>query len=131
MDRKRSESFSRVPRGFLYSSIAVIAGSLFGFVIAGVTVLIVLPENLLLKTVKATDAYQQVPTLFFSALRYLALTTVIALASLFIDTEKHTHVYMIYLTLWGVSISSFRVIRSVWVLENLIAITQKGREETP
>lgn len=115
-------------RQILYSSIAVIAGALLGFVIAGVTVLLVLPENRLLNAIKKTTAYSQVHAIFFSTLKMLAITTVVSLAALFVDTMEHPHVIMFYVVLWGLVISTLRIGRCVWVLENLIAITERGRE---
>lgn len=122
------QSFLGDNRQILYSSVAVIAGALLGFVIAGVTVLLVLPPNRLLSAIKETKAYDSVHPIFFSTLKMLAITTVVALLALFVDTKDHPNIVMFYITLWGLIISSLRIGRCVWVLENIIEITERSRE---
>lgn len=114
-------------RQILYSTVSAIAGALLGFVLAGSAIIIALPNTALLNAVKNTKAYEQVHKIFFSALRYLAATTVVALLALFLDTADHPHVAAFYFVIWGLFISSFRLARCFWVLENLVSITDVNR----
>ena len=125
------DAFLGSSRQSLYGSTAEIAGALLGFVLAGIAIIMALPDTRILRKIRSTKAYSQVNTIFFSTLRYLAATTVLALIALFVDTADHSFVILFYFSTWGLLISSLRLARCFWVLGQLVTITQKdqGQEE--
>mgnify|MGYP000973331578 CR=1 FL=1 len=113
-------------RSALYGAIAGVAGSLLGFVITGLSVLMVTGNSEGMKALKSSKHYEQIFRVFFSTSKYLGLLVVFSLVSLIVDRDAAPIFELNVVVLWGVIIVTFRILRCLWVLENIIGVT-KGK----
>ncbi|HEV8595716.1 MAG TPA: hypothetical protein VGR51_09330 [Thermoplasmata archaeon] len=109
-------------RRSLYVTAAGIAGSLLGFVLVAVTIMITLPSTPSLEKLRSSRHYPEVFQIFGSTIRYLALTTGVSLLLVVIDFEGALWPIAGYLLIWLALISGARFARCVWVLDRILAI---------
>lgn len=107
----------------IYPLIATIGGTLLGFVITGVSIILAFSESEKLRLLKRSKQYETIFTIYFSTVRYLAITTVVAIFGMIIDDRLSIGIF--YLLIWSVIISSLRIWRCLWVLENIVEIMHK------
>lgn len=111
-------------RAALYGTIAAVCGSLLGFVITGLSVLMVTGNSEGMKALKSSKHYKEIFRVFFSTSKYLGLLVVISLITLIIDRDSSPFFSLNILVLWGVIIATFRILRCLWVLERIIEINK-------
>lgn len=109
-------------RSSLYGAIAGVAGSLLGFVITGLSILLVTGNSEGMRALRASMHYHQIFKVFLNTSKYLGLLVVLSLISLIIDRDNSPVLQMNLVVLWGVVIVTFRILRCLWVLENIIRI---------
>ena len=110
-------------RSVLYGTIASISGALLGFVITGISILFAMKESPALLLLKTSSHYKTVFIVFLSACRYLAINTVVSLFGLLIDKDSSPHIWFFFIVLWVSLISVFRLMRCIWVLEQMIKLS--------
>ncbi|WP_321430507.1 hypothetical protein [uncultured Methanolobus sp.] len=103
----------------IYSLLASIAGTLLGFVITGVSVILAFSESEKLKMLRKSKHYKTIFVVYFSTIRWLALTTILSIVWIFTDFLM---TYAFYLLTWSVIISSLRIGRCIWILEAIVEI---------
>jgi hypothetical protein len=110
-------------RQTVYATLAAMAATLLGFLIATITIL---------QGVVASDGFQrlresnQYPTLwrtFVLAMRGLALGTAAFLIGMILDRDDQPLWPLTYLCIWLVLVDGVLVARSVWILERLLTIS--------
>jgi hypothetical protein len=107
-------------RGQIYGTLASISGSLLGFVIATLSIVLALTSTGQLKVLKRSKYYRQLWTVFTSAIRYLGLTTFLWLIALFFDRESAQKPYLFIGCLGLTLLAIARLVRCVWVLERIV-----------
>lgn len=105
----------------VFPVIATIGATLLGFIITGVSILISFPDSSNLRLFRQSKHYNTLFQIFFSAIKVLALTTIVALIGIF-SPNKETAQIIFYFMIWSIIISSFRIYRCLWALENIIKI---------
>src|SRR5262245_10708084 len=75
-------------RQAVYTGIASLTGSLLGFVIASVPIVLGFSQSPRLKAVRESPHYAEVFRIFFQAIYWLSLAAVWALVGTFADTDK-------------------------------------------
>lgn len=110
----------------IYPLIATISGTLLGFVITGVSILLAFSESEKLKLLKRTKQYKTIFDVYFSTIKYLAVTTIIAIFGILINNRLA--IVTLYILIWSVIISSLRVWRCLWILESIVEVTHKNNE---
>lgn len=116
------EGFLNGNRGNIYGALASIFGSLLGFVITAVTVVIAFASDDRLAIIKESTQYQTLWKVFFAAIRALGAATLVALLALVFDHDSSPVYRLLYLILFVSLLSTVRIARCVWVLENIIEI---------
>ena len=104
----------------IYPLVATIAGTLLGFVITGVSIIIAFSGSEKLGLLRKSAHYMTVFTIYFSTMKFLALTTIVAVSGIVVDDKWAIRIF--YLLLWSVIVSSFRIWRCLWILENIAKI---------
>ena len=115
-----------VNRTGIYTSIAQISGSLLGFIIATVTIILGIGEIPGMEILRTSKHFGTLFSVYFNAIRVLALTTVWALVSLVFDTQSDPKPIMTCVVLWTVILSIRYVQRCVWILKRLIMLAIKA-----
>lgn len=112
-------------RGVIYSTLAALFGSMLGFVITSVSIILGYANNEKLEIVRESRYYPTIWTVFKSTIKILAVATLLALLGLIADKDAQPLDFILYLNIYFVVISFFRIGRCIWVLENIIAIVTK------
>jgi len=115
-------------RGAVYGAFASLFGSLLGFVIAAVAIVLGYAESDRLKIVRESGHYGTLWRVFTAGMHALGFATITALGALILDRDNSRCHPALYACVWGVSLATARVIRSLWVLEQVIKIATKPRD---
>ena len=113
------ESWLLVNKNEVYSLIASIAGTLLGFIVTGVSVILAFSESEKLRLLKKSRHYKTIFIVYFSTIKWLALTTLISIIWIFTDVFM---LYSFYLLIFAITIASLRMARCVWILEAIVEI---------
>src|SRR5215212_1492610 len=109
-------------RSALYSVVASICGSLFGFVIAATSIILGLSGREQLAVVRESPDYQDLWKVLFSAIRFLGLTTIVSVLALVLDDEKTPNFWIVHIIIILLLVVLVRLWRCVWVLEKTIGL---------
>lgn len=115
-------------RGQIYGTFASIFGSLLGFVITALSVVLGLSSSDRLTVLKNSVHYKQLWDVFVSTIRVLGFTTIVWLLVLFLDRENHPRPFVLVLCLAATFLATLRLARCVWVLERIVEIITFKRE---
>jgi hypothetical protein len=114
-------------REVMYGALVALFGSMLGFSITAVSIVLGYATNDKLEIVRKSKHYPQLWKVFKAAIKVLALATVASLVGLIFDKDALPINFILYLNLFLLLLSVFRVARAIWVLENIIAIVTKIR----
>jgi len=110
----------------LYPVVATISGTLVGFVITGVSILVAFSESDKLRLLKKTKQFKNIFRVYFRALYYLAITTLISILGIVMDSNFIIPLF--WLLVISSAISVFGLYRCIWVLERVVGIVHKEKE---
>jgi hypothetical protein len=108
----------------LYSLLASISGTLLGFIITGISVILAFSESQKLRRLKESTQYKTIFVVYFNTIKYLAFTTIVAILG-FVVNNRSVDFYLLYVLIWLLIISSLRIWRCLWILEELVTIMTK------
>jgi hypothetical protein len=109
-------------RAAVYGALASIFGSLLGFVIATISIVVAFDALPRLRIVRESATYDTLWKVFTSAIRWLGGATVGALLALVLDRGGGLGRLALYIAVGTGAIAVLRVWRCVWVLEKLVGI---------
>jgi len=112
-------------RGDLYGAFAAIFGSLLGFVIAAVSIVLGSAESDKLQIVRDSEYYDHLWDTFKAAIRALALATIAALGGLVLDRGREPLLLVMIANVFSISLAALRLWRVIWVLENIVSLIIK------
>ena len=93
--------------------------SLFGFLITGISILIVFLSDNRLSRLQATSHPKTIMMIYFSAIRWMAVLAIVAIVGM---SPVCLHVAYSYILITLTVINIARVARCVWIIEKLAAI---------
>jgi hypothetical protein len=114
-------------REVLYGALVALFGSMLGFSITAVSIVIGYANSDKLEIVRKSKQYKDLWKVFESAMKVLALATLLALIGLIVDKNVKPVNLVFYVNMFFSILSFFRIARSIWVLENIIAIIAKPK----
>ena len=106
----------------IYTTLAAIYGALLGFTITTESIVLGYATSDRLAIVREGKQHEQLWRVFMSAIRVLGFGTIIALLGLLVDSDSHPGWWFSYLTMFVTLLAAFRLMRCIWVLENIINI---------
>lgn len=109
-------------RGAVYGALASIFGSLLGFSITAVSIVLGFSTTERLAVVRESKHYPTLWKVFTATIRTLGFATVVALLGLILDRDSSPMKSVLYLTVFSTMLATFRLGRCVWVLENVITL---------
>jgi len=112
-------------RSAVYGALASIFGSLLGFVITAVSIVIGFTASDRLAIVRESKHYPKLWTSFTHTIKVLGLATLTSLAALIADRDANPQCLMAYVNFFATSLAVMLICRSVWALENVVAIVAK------
>ncbi len=115
-------------RGALYAALVALFGSLLGFSITAISIVLGYANSDKLEIVRKSAHYSDLWNTFRSAIKVLAFATVTSLIGLILDRDTSPTNLILYLNIFASILSFFRIARCIWVLESIIAIVTKPRK---
>jgi hypothetical protein len=112
-------------RQTLYGTLAALFGSLLGFTITSVSIVLGASASEKLEIIRKSKHYKDLWDVFKAAIKTLALATIFALLGLVFDKDTNSVDFFLYINLFTTLLSIFRLGRCIWVLENIIFIITK------
>lgn len=109
-------------RAALYGTAASITGALLGFLITTVTIIQGIVANPGFRRLRASSQYPTLWAVFKWTIRMLALTCIGLLLALAIDRDSEPYWLIFHLVVWLLLACVFLVGRSIWILEQVLAI---------
>lgn len=109
----------------VYGALASIFGSLLGFVIAAVAIVLGYAESERLQVVRESRYYDHLWDTFMAAIRALGLATVAALVGLILDRPGDSLRPVFLFVVYGTVLAILRLWRTGWVLEHVIRLITK------
>jgi hypothetical protein len=109
-------------RSAIYAALASIFGSLLGFGITAVSIVVAAINSDNLAVLRKSRHYPTLWRVFTVGIRYLAFATVASLLALILDRDSSPSWRAFYLCLLASVWAVAGVARSIWVLENIIQL---------
>lgn len=112
-------------RATFYGTTASILGSLLGFVITATSIVLGFSTSDRLVVVRESAAYPMLWNTFSDTIRTLAFATIVSLACLLFDRDSAPTSWLAIPLVFSLLLSLFRMRRTIWVLEQIIALVTK------
>jgi hypothetical protein len=106
-----------------YTLLTTISGTLLGFVITGVAILLVFPSSERLKELRKSKHFKTIYDVYFSSIKFLALTLIFSFIGFLCD--ENFILLIFYIVIWLTIISILRIWRCYWILKNIIDIVER------
>jgi len=116
-------------RGSIYGALASVFGSLLGFGITAESIVIGLSGSERLTIVRESKHYETLWKVFIAAIRALGFATAVSLLALVLDRDKHPIRPCLIIAAFGTVLASLRLLRCIWVLENVVRIVSSPSQE--
>lgn len=108
----------------LYPIIAQISGTLLGFVITAVSIIISLLDKPIFKEFRTKRPASYLYKVYFSSIIWLGINTVMSVVSIFIS--GYYGQFLFFIVVYGSTVASLRIYRTIWILSNIVEIVREG-----
>jgi hypothetical protein len=109
-------------RGAIYSALASLFGSLLGFAITAMSIVMGFISSDRLTIIRRSAHYKDLWAVFTSAIRFLGVTTIASLVGLIFDREGVQRPYLFVICISLSFLCALRVARCLWVLERIVSV---------
>ncbi len=113
-------------RSALYATLASIFGALLGFVVTTVSIIMTSASDNRLSLVRRSQHYLTLWKAFTSAIRVLAVATIVAISALLLDRDKSPIHIITDLVAFSAFFAALRLMRCVWILERIVGLISKA-----
>lgn len=117
-------------RANIYRTTAAIAGTLLGFSITVASLVLSFASSERLSVLRSSSQYPLLWRTFFQTTRLLGALTITALLCLILDRETAPLTWLVIPFCFLVSMSIVRLLRVIWILEQIIEIVSKPSPDT-
>jgi hypothetical protein len=108
-------------RSLLYPAFVSLFGSLFGFIITAMSIIITWADKEKFVRLRSEAGYKDFWRTFSSTIRWLGLASIASLIGMLLDKDRGCCSLSWCLTLSTIAVSLLRLARCIWVLGSLIA----------
>lgn len=115
-------------RSSIYGTLAVLFGSLLGFTLTAVTIILSFAHGERLGVVRRSEHYSTLWETFQSTIRWLATATFAALLALIFDRLSAPKPWLTVIVFFTAIVCMARIGRIIWILEMVIALLTSERE---
>lgn len=115
-------------RAEVYGSLATIFGSLLGFVVVAVSVVLSAAQSDRMAVIRDSDQYDTLWDVFVGTIKSLAFATVVALLALIMDRPDSPVRWIEVVGVFATLLAALRLWRSVWVLEKVIGLVTSSSD---
>lgn len=125
------ESLLTGNRGAVYGALATIFGSLLGFTITAVSILVSFAPTDAFHLLSKSAHYPTLWKTYKAGIRCLAASTVATIVALVIDRDTHPVRLAQYAVVVSLTFALVRLARCLWILEKVIDIVTQAKHEPP
>jgi hypothetical protein len=118
-------------RAAVYGALASIWGSLLGFTITAVSIVLGFAASERMAIMRSSDHYETLWRVFTLAIRVLGLATVAALIGLVYDRDSAPHPWALLLCAVTTVLAIMHLMNCVWVLEQVVRIVTAPSKARP
>lgn len=115
-------SFFPDGRSNVYRTLATIAGTLLGFSMAVVSLVLNSASSRRFELLRRSPHYPSLWKTFFQTIRILGMLTLTSLACLILDQGGTSWIWVVIPCAFFVALSAARILRVIWILEQIISI---------
>lgn len=119
------DSILKGNRSAVYGTMASIFGSLLGFVITALSIIIGYSTNEKFEFLRKSKYYSTLWDILLSTIKALSVTTASMIIGLVFDRDSSPRDYILCFCVVTILLSLFRLKSCIWVLENVIRIITK------
>ena len=116
-------------RATVYGTLASICGSLLGFTLAAVTIVLGYASSDRLAIVREGRHYLTLWRVFVAAMRALGTATLVALVGLILDRDGAPVPVILYVCVGTTTLAALRLARCLWVLEKVLGLMTAPSKE--
>lgn len=116
-------------RANLYNALATTAGTLLGFVLAALAVLVALPSSERLVKLQAHPSWPLIPSTYFRAARALLAALLLCLLGLPLDSASDPWIIYEAIVVLALSLSLVRVIAAAVALDQILTVAQADKTD--
>jgi hypothetical protein len=109
-------------RATVYGALASIFGSLLGFVITTLSIIVVLASMERLVIVRESAHYRTLYRTFIAGIRAIGLATIVALVALVGDRDTAPVRSLFIAMVFAATLAVLRLARAIWILEKVIGL---------
>jgi MFS family permease len=109
-------------RGAVYGALASIFGSLLGFAMTAVSIVLGFSMSERLAVVRESRHYPTLWRVFLSGIKALGVATIVALIGLVFDRDSAPFRWVLYGCVMTAILAFLRLARCIWVLENIVSL---------
>lgn len=106
----------------IYTIVATVAGTLLGFILTSISIIVTFTEFDKLKLLKDTGYYDKLFGIYFATIKSLAITAIISVIGILLSSGAVIWFYMILIS---TIVSGLLMWASIWALEMVISIVKK------
>ncbi len=107
-------------RPSLYPLVAQISGTLLGFAITAVSIIISLTDKGIFEEFRRSNHFGDLYKIYFSTIKWLGANTALSIAGVFVSSVADLYFFFVFLFFSITSV--LRLWRTIWVLINLVDI---------
>lgn len=115
-------SFMRDRRSVIYPALVGLTGSLLGFVIASLTIIVGYADSPRLATVRSSSHWQGLFDAFTTTMRWVGYSTLLSVTAMLFDRETAANLALEAALLGTLGASTVTVIRMLWVLHRIVRV---------
>jgi hypothetical protein len=109
-------------RSAIYATVASLAGSLLGFVLAAASIILTFANSDRLALLRQSRHYPTIWKIFKAAMRALAFATVAAVVALLVDRDRSPAWWLVYVNSFTALWAGLRLWRCLWIFNKIVAI---------
>lgn len=107
-------------RSAVYATLAQISGSLLGFVIAALSIIIGYSTSEKFDFLRKSEHYPTLWKVLLSTIRVLSLTTICMIIGLIFDRDAFPIDTILCISVYCLLLSCFRIYSCLWIIENVV-----------
>lgn len=109
-------------RGDIYSSLVDLEGTLLGFALAALTIVLGYSQADRLSVLRASRHWGPLFSIYISAVRWSAIAVFSSLASLLFDDDSSPKLFLTCFCFSATTLTAYYVVRMLWVTERIVQV---------
>jgi hypothetical protein len=118
-------------RDGLYSTLAGLEGTILGFVLAALTIVLGYSQSPRFEIIRSSRHWGSIFGIYISGIRWTAISTVFAIIGLVLDRDASPNRPVIVLSAASISFSIYYIGKVLWVTEQVVKVVISEKSRNP